>query len=119
MHEPRSVGMVPLATLQPSAIAGVKIVGRPVLEVATGKRMHLVVLHLPEGFVHPMHMHPETESMGYVVSGRLEMVVGGKKFTLGPGDVWYHPQRVEHTTTALETTIAIEAHAPLREDLLR
>lgn len=110
--------MVDVRRITPTAIGGVPIEGQPELDVAAGDGIHLVVLHLPVGFVHPMHNHPDNESMGYVVSGRLEMVVGDKTYELGAGGVWHHPRGACHSTRAIESTVAVEVHAPLRTDLM-
>lgn len=87
--------------------------------IVPGTSMMAVKLALPAGFVHPWHNHPEHESMGTVISGRLRMVVGeGEPFELLPGDTWHHPIGVYHSNEALEDSEAVEIHSPLRPDLL-
>jgi len=101
-------------------IGGVIIVGSasiwPLIEA---KRMQLVSLELRGGFFHPRHSHPRHEAVGHVISGQLEMEIGGIVYLLGTGDSWYHPVGVEHSTRALEDTLAVEIHAPRRADYSR
>lgn len=83
----------------------------------TGQRLQLVELRLKEGFFRPPHHHPEHESIGYVISGRLQMMIDGREYTLGPGDAWHHRIGVYHATRAIEDTHAVEIHGPPRPDL--
>ncbi|GJD39055.1 MULTISPECIES: cupin domain-containing protein [Methylobacterium] len=52
------------------------------------------------------------ETVGYVISGRAELTVGGETVTLEPGDSWLVPAGAEHTYTILEEFTAVEATAP-------
>lgn len=101
------------------AAGGVAIQGTAAMNVALGERMMAVKLALEKDFVHPWHNHPEHESFGVVLKGRLEMRIGDRLVRLGPGDLWHHPVRVYHSTKALEPTLALECHAPVRPDLAR
>lgn len=78
----------------------------------------LVRLRLAAGFDQDGHLHPDHESIGYVVSGRIEMSVGPQTRVLEPGATWYHPRGVQHTCKALEDSELLEFHAPLRDDVL-
>jgi quercetin dioxygenase-like cupin family protein len=81
-----------------------------------GKNLMGVRLNLKTGFQHPLHTNPGYEYIGYVISGKLEMFIGGVTYIVGPGDMWTHPDGVEHATTALEDTVAIRIHCPPRQD---
>lgn len=99
------------------SIGGVMHQGESELRVAmTGERLQLVELRLNEGFYHPRHNHPDHESMGYVISGRLEMGIGDEEFVLTPGCAWRHGVGVYHWTRALEDTLAVEIHSPARPE---
>lgn len=100
------------------AAGGVAIQGEAEVSVILGERMIAVKLALEAGYFHPWHNHPEHESMGVVLHGRLEMKIGDDLVQLGPGDVWHHPVGVYHSTRALAQTLAVEYHAPLRPDLV-
>jgi quercetin dioxygenase-like cupin family protein len=104
---------------------GAQLAGRTMLGSATGELLTsgaaamLVRLDLKAGFDQDGHEHPDHESIGYVVSGELEMTVGGNSMTLRAGDTWYHPKGVFHTCRAVVDSIALEFHAPLRPDVLK
>lgn len=85
--------------------------------LVTGQRLQLVELHLYQGFFRAEHHHPEHESIGYVISGQLQMGINGKEYILEAGDAWHHRLGVPHWTRALEDTRAVEIHAPPRPDL--
>lgn len=101
------------------AAGGVVIEGAAEISVSPGEHLMSVKLALEQGYLHPWHNHPDHESMGVVVQGRLEMQIGDSLVQLGPGDVWHHPRGVYHSTRALEPTLAVEFHSPLREELVR
>jgi quercetin dioxygenase-like cupin family protein len=77
-----------------------------------------VHLHLQKGYLNPGHVHPDNESFGYVISGRMRMTVADSEAILVPGDGWYHPKGVWHSTEALEVSEAVEVHIPQRRDIL-
>jgi quercetin dioxygenase-like cupin family protein len=52
------------------------------------------------------HQHAE-EQVSYVVSGRMDMTVGGETYEIGPGEVDFHPSNVLHEALAVENTVAI------------
>ena len=85
---------------------------------ASGETVMAVLLELEEGYLQPGHVHPEHESIGYVLSGRLRMTVAGETAILEAGDSWWHPRDAFHVTEALAPTVALEVHAPLRPDVL-
>ncbi|MCJ2091369.1 cupin domain-containing protein [Methylobacterium sp. J-072] len=59
----------------------------------------------------PMTSSPH-ETVGYVISGRAELVVGGETVALSAGDSYCVPAGAEHTYRILETFTAVEATAP-------
>ena len=59
----------------------------------------------------PSHKH-EYEVVGYVISGRAELVIEGQTVRLEPGDSWVVPAGSEHTYRILEAFTAVEATAP-------
>ncbi|MEH3146982.1 MAG: cupin domain-containing protein [Methylobacterium frigidaeris] len=52
------------------------------------------------------------ETVGYVISGRAELVIEGQTVRLEPGDSWLVPAGAEHTYRILEAFTAVEATAP-------
>jgi quercetin dioxygenase-like cupin family protein len=97
---------------------GVAIEGRAEVAVMLGNNLMAVKLVIEPGYFHPWHNHPSNESMGVVVEGFLEMKVGDEVRQYRPGDVWHHPVGQHHWTRAIERTLAVEFHAPLRRDLV-
>jgi quercetin dioxygenase-like cupin family protein len=103
---------------------GVEMFGRTIKGEADGELLvlgagaMLVNLSLKVGFDQDGHLHPDHESIGYIVSGRVEMRVGDTTRELGPGATWYHPKGVLHTCRALEDAQVLEFHAPLRDDVV-
>ncbi|MBE7249470.1 MAG: cupin domain-containing protein [Actinomycetospora chiangmaiensis] len=59
----------------------------------------------------PMTTSPH-ETVGYVISGRAELVVGSETVTIAAGDSYCVPAEVAHTYRILETFTAVEATAP-------
>ena len=52
------------------------------------------------------------ETVGYVISGRAELILNGETVILESGDSWLVPAGAKHTYKILETFTAIEATAP-------
>lgn len=112
----RGAAIAPL-DLTGKQVGGVSLQGDVDLRVLlTAQRLQLVELRIGAGYYHPRHHHPEHESIGYVVSGRLQMGIGDDEYVLEPGDAWHHPVGLHHWTRALEDTLAIEIHGPPRPE---
>lgn len=117
MAEPRPFLTEPAICL--NTAGGVQIATPPRLNLIVGTQLMAVKLVLPAGFDHPWHNHPEHESMGVVVRGRVRMRIGDDDdIELGPGDVWHHPVGVYHSTHAPQEAWVVEMHSPLRPDLV-
>ena len=52
------------------------------------------------------------ETIGYVISGRAEVMIDGEAAMLTPGTSWVVPRGVEHTYEIMETFTAIECNSP-------
>lgn len=115
---------VPAGEGRTTAFGGVEIAGHTVKGEGSGELLvlgsgtMLVRLQLRKGFDQDGHRHPDHESIGYILSGRVRMRVGDEVSELGPGSTWYHPRGVHHTCRALEDAEILEFHAPLRPDVL-
>ena len=71
--------------------------------------------HRERGLVDPEHAHDDHESICYLVSGRMRVVIDGKEFTAQPGDVWRHQIGVPHFHETLEDSLQIEIKSPARK----
>ena len=55
------------------------------------------------------------ETVGYVLSGRAEVIINGEPLALEAGSSWIVPQNTEHSYRILEHFRAVEAtHPPAR-----
>jgi len=61
----------------------------------------LLVDHPPPGWSLPPHHHEHESETMHVVAGRFEVVVGGVRHELGPGETAHVPRGVEHAGRAL------------------
>lgn len=85
--------------------------------LALGADTHLVEVYLAQGAILSEHHHIN-EQPGYLVSGKLKLVVDGVEHIAGPGDSWSIPPDVPHWAETLEDSLAIEVFSPIREDYL-
>ena len=83
----------------------------------SGDNVMLVQVTLDDGAVVPEHQHPH-EQISQVISGKLELVIGGQKQVVGPGQAALIPSNVRHIATALEPTVTLDIFSPPREDFL-
>ena len=65
----------------------------------------------------PAHSHVY-EQTGYLVKGRIRLIIGQQTFEACPGDSWCIPGNTEHGAEILENSLAIEVFSPVREDYL-
>ena len=83
-----------------------------------GDKTLMTEFRFEQGAVLPRHKHPH-EQTGYLVSGRIELVIGTETYKVSAGDSWCIPGEVEHSAVALENSVALEVFSPVREDYLR
>ena len=82
-----------------------------------GQRTLFAEFRLGEGSALPDHAHPH-EQTGYLVRGRMRLVIGGQAFDACPGDTWCIGAGVPHSAQALEDSVAVEVFSPVREEYL-
>ena len=80
-----------------------------------GREMLLMEVHREKGLVDAEHAHRDHESICYLVSGRVRVVIKGESFVAGPGDAWIHPAGVTHYHETLEDSVQIEVKSPPRK----
>ncbi len=82
-----------------------------------GKKTLLSEFKIKKGAVLPNHSHPH-EQTGYLVSGKMTLIINGEEFNAEPGDSWCIHGDIEHGAKVHEDSIAIEVFSPVREEYL-
>ncbi len=99
-----------------TAVEGVKEQGHvEVRKLLVGEQILLLHVFRRKGLVDPVHKHMDHESMGYLIKGRLRLIIGGKEFIAEPGTSWVHPAGVDHFSEALEDCEQLEIKSPPRK----
>ncbi len=83
--------------------------------LADGESMMICEFTLDRGVEVPNHSHPH-EQVGYVVSGRLRMVINGETSELGTGDSYHAPSNIPHSVVTLESSVVVDTFNPPRDD---
>lgn len=81
------------------------------LHLASGKSVSMRLWDEEPGERKPAARR-DYETVGFVISGRAELVLEGQNLRLEPGDSWLVPKDAEHSYRILERFKAIEATAP-------
>mgnify|MGYP001609312763 CR=1 FL=1 len=82
-----------------------------------GDKSLMAEFRLEKDNVLPEHTHPH-EQTGYLVSGRINLIIDGVKNEIYPGDSWNIGGDVPHSAEVIEDSVAIEVFSPVREDYL-
>lgn len=85
--------------------------------LAYGKKTLMAEFRLEKGSNLPQHRHPH-EQTGYLVSGRIRLIIGGKAHDCEPGDSWCIPADIEHGADIIEDAVAVEVFAPVRQEYI-
>ncbi len=85
--------------------------------ITHGEKTSMVEFYLTGGTFMEVHSHPH-EQTGYVISGKLILIVDGQPNPAGPGDSWTVAGDVPHSAEIIEDAHVIEVFTPVREDLL-
>lgn len=84
--------------------------------LAFGEKLNISVVSLEAHSVVARHHHPH-EQMGFVVSGEVEMGIGGEARLLRRGDAYLVPSDVEHSArTFAVPAVVVDVFSPPRED---
>jgi len=86
-----------------------------VRRLLVGDEILLLHVYRKKGLIDPVHKHLDHESMGYLIRGKLKLVIGGEEFIATPGTAWMHPADVDHYSEALEDVEQLEIKAPPRK----
>ena len=81
-----------------------------------GNEMLLSIVDIEPHAVVPTHSHPH-EQTGTIMSGELEMTIGGETHLLKPGDTYIIPGHVEHSARAGDAPARVlDVFSPVREE---
>ncbi len=104
-------GAVPAENI--TAVEGVKEDGDlRVKKLMVGDQILMLEVFRGKGLCDPVHKHLDHESMGYLISGKLRLIIGGEEFIAGPGTAWKHPANIDHFSEALEDCHQLEIKSP-------
>jgi quercetin dioxygenase-like cupin family protein len=70
---------------------------------------------LERGSFVPAHSH-KNDQVGYVITGQVEMTIGGEVRICNPGDSYAIPGGIVHSARAIVDSLAIDAFSPPRDD---
>ena len=81
-----------------------------------GKNLMLSYVEIEDGAVVSTHQHPH-EQGGVVMSGRMELTIGGETRVLGPGEMYIIPPDTPHRAAAVGgRAVVMDVFSPVRED---
>lgn len=82
-----------------------------------GDGLMLVHWTIRGGTVFGAHTHAFAQA-GFLLKGRVKMIVGGRESELTPGSAYFVPAGVEHDAVALEDLEILDAFAHRREEYM-
>jgi quercetin dioxygenase-like cupin family protein len=82
-----------------------------------GDKTLMVEIHLEPGGELPLHSHLH-EQTGYLVKGKIELIIGERVFTASPGDSWCIESGEQHGLRTLEESVVVEVFAPVRDEYI-
>jgi quercetin dioxygenase-like cupin family protein len=82
-----------------------------------GEQMLSILIDFKEGAFGEEHAHPH-EQLGFVVSGKLEMVIDGALHNIAAGQQIHIQGNARHSIKALEDSVVLEIFTPVREDII-
>lgn len=86
-----------------------------------GEKGQMTIFNLEKGAHIPWHKHPN-EQITYIMSGKVKIktIIDGKEtiVEVGAGEVIVFPENVPHEFWALEKTVDLDIHVPVRQDWL-
>lgn len=86
-----------------------------------GEKGQMTIFNLEKGAHIPWHQHPN-EQITYIMSGKVKIktIIDGKvEFVIvSGGEVIVFPENIPHEFWALEKTVDLDVHVPVRQDWL-
>jgi quercetin dioxygenase-like cupin family protein len=99
-----------------SSVRPYQIWSGAVARAVNGERITVAVIDLDPDLEIPEHHH-ENEQVGFVLKGRLTMVIGGEEKELTAGEAYRIPSDLPHSArTGPEGASVVDVFAPIRAD---
>ncbi len=95
------------------AVEGIKL-----KTIAHGEKTLMAKFQMTKGADLPVHTHPH-EQTGYVISGKLILVIDKERHVAEAGDSWCIAGNVPHSAEVVEDSVVLEVFSPVREDFLQ
>jgi quercetin dioxygenase-like cupin family protein len=86
--------------------------------LASAGKLMTVEVTFKKGAIGTLHTHPH-EQISYIVRGKFEFEIDGKKHILNAGDSYYVEPDVRHGIVALEDSVILDVFTPQREDFIK
>ncbi|MBZ0275621.1 MAG: cupin domain-containing protein [Anaerolineae bacterium] len=83
--------------------------------MATTDEAMICEFFLERGATVPDHSH-KNDQVGYVITGRLEMTIGGQVQIVLPGNSYAVPGGIIHSARAVTDCIVLDCFSPPRDD---
>lgn len=101
---------------KPEGIPPRELVPGVTARIASGEQVMLSLVTLEPNAVVPEHSHPH-EQMGMMISGRMELSIGGETRTLSGNEIYLVPGGVPHKAEAgPDGATALDVFSPPREE---
>jgi quercetin dioxygenase-like cupin family protein len=99
-----------------SSVRPYQIWNGAVARAVHGERLTMAVIDLDPDLLIPEHHHGN-EQLGFVLVGKVTMVIGGEERELSPGEAYSIPSDVPHSArTGHEGATVVDIFAPIRAD---
>jgi quercetin dioxygenase-like cupin family protein len=99
-----------------SSVRPYKIWSGAVARAVTGERITMAAVDLDPNLEVPEHRH-ENEQLGFVLSGKVTMIIAGDARELAAGEAYAIPSNVPHSArTGAEGATVLDVFAPVRAD---
>ncbi len=82
---------------------------------AHGNNMTFGYVEIVKGSILPEHYHVH-EQITYIIEGQLDMVIGGKSYSLTAGTYHVISSNTPHSAVAVTDCKVIDTFSPVRED---
>jgi quercetin dioxygenase-like cupin family protein len=86
--------------------------------LASSGKLMTVEVTFKKGAIGTLHSHPH-EQISYIIKGKFEFEMDGKKHILRAGDSYYVNPGIVHGIKAIDDSVILDVFTPQREDFLR